>query len=132
MRTRTSGWLAGAEVTLLMAALPMALRLIPWRRLARFALSNCARADVAEHLRWVERVAARSGWRAWSGCLPRALLRCRYLRALGVPAVLHVGLRRRAMRWEGHAWVTVEGELYAERPPADPFVAMWSSERAGG
>jgi hypothetical protein len=117
-------------VALLMVGLPLAVRVVPWSRLTRFALPGHARSNAAEHLRWVERLAGLPGWRAWSGCLARALLRCRYLRALGAPAVLHLGLRRRAERWEGHAWVTVEGELYAERTPAEPFIMTWSSDRA--
>ena len=116
-------WPALVEVGFLAAVLPVYLRLTPWPRVMRLArgwgdpTSGGVSADAA--LRFLEWLLRRRGARRWLTCLPTALLRYRYLRRLGEPAVVHLGIQREAppgtaSRRTGHAWVTIAGRPYGE------------------
>jgi hypothetical protein len=49
-------------------------------------------------------------------CLRRSLLRYYFLRRAGLPLVIHFGARRLGDDIAGHAWLTLAGQPYHERP----------------
>ena len=49
-------------------------------------------------------------------CLRRSLLRYHYLRRNGLPVVIHFGARRLGDDIAGHAWLTLYGQPYHEKP----------------
>lgn len=60
-------------------------------------------------------------------CLRRSLLRYYFLRRAGLPLVVHFGARRLDTDIAGHAWLTLEGKPYHERPEHyQGFTVMWS------
>jgi len=60
------------------------------------------------------------------GCLRRALTLYYVLTRLGYPARIHIGVRKRGGRLEGHSWVTLEGKAVADRTPPAAFRAIYS------
>lgn len=63
-------------------------------------------------------------------CLRRSLLRYRFLRAAGVPVRIVFGARLKGAQegggLGGHAWLTLDGEAYYERPEDyEGFVQMY-------
>ena len=114
MGRRMGGWWSAAQVAGLTWVTPVMARLLPPAALSRCYGSARPGGDPAEKLQRAERLFRRRGWGRWTNCLSRSLIRYRYLRAMGRPAALHFGIRRFEGRWEGHAWVSVEGEPYGE------------------
>ena len=49
-------------------------------------------------------------------CLRRSLLRYYFLRRAGLPLVIHFGDRRLGEDIAGHAWLTLDGQPYHEKP----------------
>lgn len=49
-------------------------------------------------------------------CLRRSLLRYHFLRRAGLPLVIHFGARRLGDDIAGHAWLTLAGQPYHEKP----------------
>jgi hypothetical protein len=49
-------------------------------------------------------------------CLRRSLLRYYFLRRAGLPLVIHFGARRLGGDIAGHAWLTLAGQPYYEKP----------------
>jgi hypothetical protein len=66
-------------------------------------------------------------------CLRRSLLRYYYLRRAGLPLVIHFGARRLGDDIAGHAWLTLDGQPYHERPEhTQAHTLMWSYPSATG
>lgn len=60
-------------------------------------------------------------------CLRRSLLRYYFLRRAGLPLVIHFGARRLGDDIAGHAWLTLAGQPYFERPEhVLAHTLMWS------
>lgn len=60
-------------------------------------------------------------------CLRRSLLRYFFLRRAGLPVVVHFGARRLNQDVSGHAWLTLAGLPYHERPEHfQHFTVMFS------
>jgi hypothetical protein len=74
-----------------------------------------------------------AAWHFWSPlgiCLRRSLLRYHFLRAAGVPVSIVFGARLKEERESsglgGHAWLTLNGKAYFERPgDYEGFVEMY-------
>ncbi len=49
-------------------------------------------------------------------CLRRSLLRYHFLRRAGLPLTIHFGVRRLGDDVAGHAWLTLGGQPYHEKP----------------
>lgn len=49
-------------------------------------------------------------------CLRRSLLRYYFLRRAGLPLTIHFGARRLGDDIAGHAWLTLDGQPYYEKP----------------
>lgn len=64
-------------------------------------------------------------------CLRRSLLRYYFLRRAGLPVVIHFGARRLGDDIAGHAWLTLHGQPYYEKPENTQIHAlMWSFPNA--
>ena len=66
-----------------------------------------------------------------SGFFPRACVRqslalYRTLTRLGYPVVIHFGIRKQGETITGHSWVTLHGEVLAERPSVGSFEPVYS------
>lgn len=111
-----------ATLLALVVAGPLLVRLLPWRQTLslaeRWALRPLQKDRAQRALEWAEQLWSRRGLRRWCHCLPRALIRFRYLRAAGQPVTLHLGLRRVGAGWLGHAWVCLAGSPVAENAAA--------------
>lgn len=60
-------------------------------------------------------------------CLRRSLLRYHFLRRAGLPLVIHFGARRLGDDIAGHAWLTLAGQPYHEKPEhVVAHTRMWS------
>jgi hypothetical protein len=60
-------------------------------------------------------------------CLRRSLLRYYFLRRAGLPLVIHFGARRLGDDIAGHAWLTLDGLPYYEKPEhVQVHTLMWS------
>jgi hypothetical protein len=60
-------------------------------------------------------------------CLRRSLLRYYFLRRAGLPLVIHFGARRLGDDVRGHAWLTLDGQPYYEKPEhTQVHTLMWS------
>ena len=60
-------------------------------------------------------------------CLRRSLLRYHFLRRAGLPLVINFGARRLGEDIGGHAWLTLDGQPYHERPEHyQAHTLMWS------
>lgn len=60
-------------------------------------------------------------------CLRRSLLRYYFLRRAGLPLVIHFGARRQGDDIAGHAWLTLDGLPYHEKPEhTQVHTLMWS------
>ncbi len=65
-------------------------------------------------------------------CLRRSLLRYYFLRRAGLPLVIHFGARRLGDDIAGHAWLSLDGQPYHERPEHTQLhTLMWSYPPAG-
>jgi hypothetical protein len=66
------------------------------------------------------------------GCLPRGITRFWFLRRAGIPVSLRFGIGEIAGRLEGHCWLVLGGEPFAE--PRDPrliYTETWRIPREG-
>ncbi len=66
--------------------------------------------------RIVDALTALGAGRPLGICLRRSLLRYYFLRRAGLPLVIHFGARRLGGDIAGHAWLTLDGQPYYERP----------------
>ena len=64
-------------------------------------------------------------------CLERSLTRQRMLRQRGVPAELKIGVQKRGLELEAHAWLEIEGHPLAE-PEAigEQFLPLLANRKA--
>jgi hypothetical protein len=66
------------------------------------------------------------------GCLPRGVTRFWFLRRAGVPVALRFGIGEIAGRPEGHCWLVLGGEPFAEpRDPRPVYTETWRIPREG-
>lgn len=99
------------------AALPPLLRLVPLPVLVRGVAGRPSGADLPSPERMValtDRVLrfGRGPWRP--NCAVRSLVLLRYLRRRGEPAAVSFGVRKTGEALDGHAWVSLAGEPFAE------------------
>ena len=106
-----------AQVLLIFFALDIGILLLGFPRVYRFVqsrrrVSNGVGSSVRRRVvvRTVEavRIATRYYYRRRRDCLPRALTACLLLWRGGVPARLHIGVKR--YPFGAHAWVECEGQ----------------------
>ncbi len=127
-RSAWSRALGTAEAVWWTLALPVTLRICRVKQLSAletwwsddpiFARHEATTQRAAAALVTVDRIIRLPGMRRVVTCLPLAMLRTRFLRRQGVPARLHLGIRRQgtgqANQWSGHAWVSVDRTPYGE------------------
>ena len=91
------GWRL-AQVAVLTAIAPLLTRGLPPDRLTRTfgSLGRGRTTDAGAKLRCAEWLFRRRGWRRWTNCYSRSLVRYRYLCHSGRPACLHLGIGRDA------------------------------------
>lgn len=83
---------------------------------------------VVERTRAAVRTATRYYWRRGLDCLPRSLTIYLLLRRRGVPASLHIGVKR--YPFGAHAWVECLGEVLDDTPRSwrhEPYVPIIST-----
>jgi hypothetical protein len=81
--------------------------------------------DTIRHI--VDALTAFGAGRPLGICLRRSLLRYYFLRRAGLPLVIHFGARRLGDDIAGHAWLTLDGLPYYERPEhIQVHTHMWS------
>jgi hypothetical protein len=64
----------------------------------------------------VDAITAFGAGRPLGICLRRSLLRYHFLRRANLPVVVHFGARRLDQGLGGHAWLTLHGQPYHEKP----------------
>lgn len=112
---RTPGeWALLAEAVLMTGAASLAIRALPFRRVAKLASGRAARAthaaSVAATVRAVETAGRHVPWRAV--CFQRGLALHWMLRRRGIASVLHYGVSPPAAGpITAHVWVSVEDEI---------------------
>ena len=119
--------LARAVVTL--SAASAAVAWLPFRRAIRFGLAGAGQTPIsaAEDCVWaVEAAARRLPWRTM--CIEKGLAVQRLLRAGGIDARLHYGVRQQAETagLNAHVWVTVDGRAIIGGEEADGFAEVAS------
>lgn len=113
--------------TVLLSRASLTLALVPFRSAIRFGCVPVGRAKLAdaEDVIWaVEAAARRLPWRIV--CIQKGLAAQRMLRAAGMDAILHYGMRslQESDSLEAHVWVTVGEEAVIGGEEADGFVAV--------
>ena len=122
---RLAVWLCGLPARLRRHSLPVLLhRLTPVQRRRLY------RPLPRDHaVRLVIRVCHRRVFRrslSLRACLRQALALYYVLTRLGYPVEIHFGIQKRGKTLHGHSWVTVQGELVAERARPDAFTIVYS------
>ncbi|MDX1428985.1 MAG: lasso peptide biosynthesis B2 protein [Rhodothermales bacterium] len=81
------------------------------------------RIDIGR-INWLTRGVLR---RLFSGryCMKRSLILFHFLRKAGREARIVFGVTKEEGKLEGHAWVTVNGEPYAEEGPVDKYTVTY-------
>lgn len=115
-----------AEALATLAAASLAIRLLPFRRIAAFASRPPRRrakeAANAARLRWAVRAwCRRVPWKAM--CFQSALAMQMMLRRRGIRAVLHYGISRED-GLKAHVWLSVDGETVIGGDEAPGFVEV--------
>lgn len=59
-------------------------------------------------------------------CVRQSLALYRTLTGLGYPVVIHFGVRKDGDTVTGHSWVTLDGQVIAERPSDGKFEPVYS------
>ena len=124
-------FLAEALVTLAVASL--AIRTLPFRRLAAAAAGSPKNAGghrqgegqhIADQARWaVKRVAAMVPWKAV--CFQQGLALQLMLRRRGIRSLLHYGLLQDQERGlQAHVWVSLDGNILIGGEAADEYVCL--------
>ncbi len=87
--------------------------------------------DPATMRQLVDALTAFGAGRPLGICLRRSLLRYYFLRRAGLPVVIHFGARRLGDDIAGHAWLTLDGQPYYEKPEnTQSHTLMWSFPHA--
>jgi len=120
-RLLTAAWLA-------LAVAPLALALVPFRRLRHWAEGGApsgrrTAASTAERAAALVEAAARHHF-VRTTCLARALVLCRLLRRSGGVARVVIGGARGAGPFEAHAWVDCDGLALTAGGPIDRFTVL--------
>lgn len=112
--TPARDWLLLVEALICLAAASVAVRLLPFRKVAALAsrrrlsdeaISADAHGQEVSRVRWaVTAVASRVPWRAV--CFQKALAAQFLLRRRRLPAMLHYGIRNQDEGLRAHVWVT--------------------------
>lgn len=112
--TPTRDWLLLVEALGCLAAASVAVRMLPFRKVAAFAsrqrflnevISADAHRQAVSRIRWaVSAVARRVPWR--TVCFQKGLAAQLLLRRRRLPALLHYGISNRDERLSAHVWVT--------------------------
>jgi hypothetical protein len=136
--TRLAGAFLPLRVVLFGLAAPLFLRRPP-ERLATWLESGAAPLGpmTRETLRTAAVLVRRIDFwmrAAWPlvrrGCLPRGVTRFWFLRRAGVPVSLRFGIGEIAGRLEGHCWLVLGGEPFAEpRDPRPVYTETWRIPR---
>ena len=118
----------------LIAAVNIAVRLLPFRPLAAWLVHGRAESrGRCEAARVAEIVARASAW-CWPApsCLTRALVLCRLLVRRGVGAELVLGVHTRNGRFAAHAWVEHDGRtIHHDAAATDRFTTLCRLDRRG-
>jgi hypothetical protein len=97
----------------------MLLPLVPLKRLVRWLApsgpSPTPHPVCLQTVAWyTDAVLQRLPYRRRGNCLPRSLTLFYFASRAGLPVRVHCGVRRAGPRLEGHAWLTLGGELFLE------------------
>ena len=129
-----SRWILTAHALLIFIALDVGFRLFGFPRVyrvvqrlhsRRFAVPSSGSHPVVGRTREAVRIATRYYWRRGLDCLPRAMTVYVLLHRRGVPATLHIGVKR--YPFGAHAWVECEGRVLddSENPwRHEPYVPI--------
>lgn len=102
-----------AEAALLVGAASVAIRLLPFRSIARIAgrpaVGERGDPDLARRVAWAVAAAARRS-PLRSRCFDQGLAAQLLLRRRGVASVMHYGVARTDGELKAHVWVTADGE----------------------
>jgi len=95
----------------LIALVNVAVRVLPFRRLAAWLVRGRARPARPSELARLGEIVARASACCWPtpSCLTRSLVLCRLLVRRGVDAQLVLGVDTRGGRLAAHAWVEQDG-----------------------
>jgi hypothetical protein len=134
-RLRRLSWpqrLLLAEALMTLAAVSLAIKLLPFRSVVRMASrldqprpgNKARRAWLIGEGRWsVEAVACRVPWKAV--CFQRGLALHVMLRRRGVPSVLHYGVANTMEKGlAAHVWLTADGKTIIGGEEADAFTCL--------
>jgi hypothetical protein len=134
-RPRPGGALLPLRVLLFGLAAPLLLRRRP-ERMAEW-LEKATTGSVRYEPRTAEEMAHRVGFwlrAGWPlirrGCLTRGVTQLYFLRRAGFPVSLRFGIGEVEGRLEGHCWLVLEGEPFAEkRDPRSVYTETWRIPR---
>lgn len=121
IRSPGDAWLA-ARMAGWAVVLPVLSRVVPLPALVRLMVPRDAAGAGARDAERERRIVALTRLvytplvRADRGCLQRSLVAYRYLARAGAAPRLVVGMRRGEGAVEGHAWVTVDGDVRGDSP----------------
>ncbi len=59
-------------------------------------------------------------------CLRQALALSHVLTQMGYPVQIHFGVHKEGQTLQGHSWVTLQGQLVAERTSPDRFTSVYA------
>ncbi|MBV8685618.1 MAG: lasso peptide biosynthesis B2 protein [Alphaproteobacteria bacterium] len=138
-RLGAGNWRLLAEALPALVHASVAIRLLPFRRVAALASRDAMPARAADEAflrkaRWaVDAWADRLPWRAV--CFQRGLALHRMLRRRGIASVLHYGVAAEGdAALEAHVWVTVDGRpaIGGEEAPRFTCVAVFPARDEPG
>jgi transglutaminase superfamily protein len=122
---RMAGWLCVLPLLLRVRTLPVLLGSIDAQR----KLEGGRRPDLDRVVAVAVRVAHLRVFRSPLFpriCMRQSMILYRTLTRLGFPAVIHFGVHKKAAKFWGHSWVTVNGLPLAEPYPAGVFAEVYS------
>jgi hypothetical protein len=123
------------RVLLFGLAAPLLLRRRPEKLAAWLekATSHAVRSEPRTAEEMVQRVDRwlRAGWPLIRrGCLTRGVTQLYFLRRAGFPVSLRFGLGEIGGRFEGHCWLVLEGQPFAEKlDPRSIYTETWRIPR---
>ena len=101
----------------------LALRAVGLERVSRFIKPAVGSAErrlhpaellrIQEYVRWIDAVARRQFVPAY--CLCRSLVLHHWLRKMGLPSELRIGIRKELGSLKAHAWIELGGEIVNDR-----------------
>lgn len=126
LTVRLGVWLCGLPLRLRRHSLPALLEHLT-RTCGCSTPSNPAELDhMVRVVVWLcQRRPFRGPWFP-RACLRQALALYYILTRRGYPVAIHFGVARDGAELQGHSWVTVAGQMVAERAPSDTFRSIYS------